>query len=1616
MADEKNNNGDVGTNSFDKSLSTDVRDYHSSRRSWSFARNAITTSPTGDLGDLGNEISNVNCVNTPYPIIGIIYLFADNWAIFSTDDVDSEIGLFTESTCTYKIITNDKCLNFNRANLITGVSKQNQDCSWHIYWADGNRNPDRTLNIDNVPYKQNCVITAGCLVCTPILPLQLDCDKLRIAKLVDIPCIQIEKGASGGNLLNGSYVATMAYVVNGQKVTDYLALSNTQAIFEHNNVAGSVDVLLTGLDTRFDEFELVVISIVNQQTQAKKFGIYNTRQSRITIDIIDNKLVNIPLEFIPIYTPIVDSSDAIFEVGNYMLRVGPTDKFDFNYQPLANQIVTKWASVEYPSDYYRKGGNNPSFLRDEQAALFIRWVYNDGDRSSSYHIPGRAPTPADLAIIAGADAQIEISEGLTPFAWRVLNTASVTSIATTVLPDGGIEIAEGLMGYWESTELYPDDKPAVYGALCGLPIRHHKFPEPLLHTNVRIFTPSSPNLGGNPAIRIMGVKFENIKAPLDAAGNPITNIVGYEILKGSREGNKTIIAKGIINNMFNYTIEGGVTPRQGLYPNYPYNDLSPDVFISTTDTSYTGGSISGYNPNAGARSDMFTFHSPDTQFKNPFLSMKEIKVYGQISGQTEGQFIEPDKHPKHKLITDLTFYVSIIAGSATAFLNVNGQRTTNYTFPHREGFEDSGQFTLSGYTSGTGLFGQDNPTTIAFDAAAQAAQSVMQAANNAAYAANYPTGAQLGLNIGGGTTQPYYATLSTAANTAESLEGLTGYQKNISQTDGAYSNMPAYLSVLQAIPTFINYLSEGADAVIRLFKSVMPYQQYALQYQSHCFYNGWTNSILNNTRRLIGEMSYLDNHIQDFGANFRINNLFRNNSVAVQTTNALANPVGDNSRVTVGNMGLWSTPTTPFNRNASSHYVALKNRLLNQYGQIGGVQQIPFGCESKVTIFSNPLLNIPFISPVLFGGDTYVTRYTEKNTMFFFNDWLYDQPDGFEFNYHLKRMLPYPTYWVDTRNADIPSFLNSVVSNLFPLSTASWLIPSKQRVLDRVGPDPSTAFMVKEAYFYLFNSGVRDFYVESEVNTEFRDWGANDYERYYDPYRYTDLRTIFNSKIIKFGDTFKYDYSLSIAKTFLNFISWGNIQPINYDPAIYATCYTYYPHRVIYSLPQQLELIRDNWLIFLANNYKDFKTKVISIKPINQSGAILFFDTDSPVQFYGVDQLQTTNGVKLTIGDGGLFSQPLQNLTISEKAFEYGSCQNRYSIVNTPEGIFYISRSLGNIYQIVGNGLQEISTIENHWWFINYLQYFILEDFPDFELLDNPVIGVGCQAMYDNNYDIVYFTKRDFKLRTDITATVVYVSKDDFLVNGTLPVKLGDPAYFEDASWTMSYSTRDRAWISAHDWHPNLMIPSKNNLLSILSNGIWKHNDICDSYCNFYGVDYPFEVEYRIDTGQQVNTLRSIQYQLEVYIYDVNCHDRFLSLDENFDEAVIFNNEQVSGLLKLFITPKNDPQAALAYPIVNPASIDILFSKEESKYRFNQFWDITDDRGEFTTAQRMIWNTQSNGYIKNLNPANLNYAKDPFQHKKFRGYTTSVFLRRKVSGNKKFLIILTNNKNLQSLR
>ena len=1611
MADSKDpqftnlNNGKANT--YIKGLVKDYNDSYVPEGVWINAINAVNSTHKGDSGTISNEASNHFCFATPYTVIGIIRRDTDTWIIFSTNDVYSEIGIFTESTCDYKKIVADKCLNFQRSNLITGHVQFNFDCTFSVFFADG-LNPDRVINLDNIPYQivsydltnPNCPI--------PIYNTCLDCEQIRLNYLVNPPCVTISKAKGAGSLLNGSYQVVIAYSINSQRVTNYFTPSNIIGLWDHDGVGGGLEIVLSDLDKRFEEYELVIVSTVNSQTTARKLGDYSTSQTTVYVDAYNESLPSVNIANIPLITPVYEKSDKLFALNGYLLRSGVYSKYDFNYQPVANEIVTYWQEVEYPADYYYKGGTNTSYLRDEQYAFFIRWLYNDGDKSASYHIPGRAPIASDLAPVSNAD--VLYGKNLT---WQVYNTATVTnSNVNKPVPGNGKVLREGLMGYWESSEKYPINRPEVWGDLCGANIRHHKFPDNCV-THIH-------NQGGN-KILILGVRFDNIKHPLDRNGNPIENIIGFEILRGSREGNRTIIAKGLLNNMRAYQNPDG---KEVLYQNYPYNSIRPDRLLRKTlaDTGESpdndGQALTFY------KTDYYSFHSPETNFNKPFLNVNEVRLYTKQYGTSIGKFDYVYGHPKQKLITNTSYLIGLFLGIGIALRAAFGTKNVSKAADDTTALSSTIALTAGSF----GLFGANPGISAGLIPYLLTAPKAAASGNLGGYFGGTTNGA-----FGGNWGSLQFPEIT---ETGGDLSGLDfryffpGYMTGVARIGFDVAKYALFL-------TTINYWAgQGLDAALKIIYELVPFTKYALQFNSHGFYDKYkpiglcNTSSLGQVRREHDISLYIKNQIQSFDATYNVNNLYRNNYVGVKikgnfqlvSSNDPAieddsqKRIRDSAGITYNNPVAGTVSST-----ISSYYGGLKVNYVNQYGQLEGIVQIPI--QPCYTPTSYKLTNKSYSSPTLFGGDIYINRYTEKNPFFFFVDWLYDLPDGTPFDYSQYSNQLFPRYWANFDRLDRSDIktpfswgaIKSFVGGELGDALLGWTkAASAYHHLDR-NTGATNSFIVTSAWFYLFYNGIRDFFVESEVNLAFRDYGDITSERHYDSTNYTDYNAMFRSDIIKSGNYYKYDYSLSVSKLINQYTSFSAILPRNYDPEVSETCYTYLPTTALYSLQQQSEQRRDAWRIYLTNNYKDFEYVITSIKPINRTGSIILFKDAEPTTVTGVDQLQTGLGTKITIGDGGLFQQPFQSLVNADDEYEYGSCQDTRAVVNTPYGVFYMSRLNRKIIQYTSGQLVDISMNGMRYWFIEHLPYVLTEQFPHFDQIENPVIGIGCQVVYDTQYEIVYFCKRDFKA----TAVVYYDAQEKYWYRDTQEgrdrIELGDPRYFENCSWTISYDPKLKMWLSFHDWHPNLTLGISDHFYTIKDNAFWKHNVVCNSYCNFYGDDYPFEVEFPINTGSTIMTIKSIEYTLEVLDYSKDCIDPYHVLDANFDYAMIYNTEQNSGLLKLNIKPYS-PVKMLEYPKILSDRYEILFSKEENKYRFNQFWDATKDRGEFSGNQWRMFNTEQNGYRKVLNSTFIDYNKPPLQRKKFRHYGNRLILGKTVSNNHKYNLKVVNTKETLSPR
>lgn len=119
-------------------------------------------------------------------------------------------------------------------------------------------------------------------------------------------------------------------------------------------------------------------------------------------------------------------------------------------------------------------------------------------------------------------------------------------------------------------------------------------------------------------------------------------VTGYEIYRGDRRLNRSVIATGIAYDMYRYS---GQNSNLNLYPNYPYNDLSDDSFNYATEKRVSFIT----HPFFRRGNVWYAFSSPDIYFNKP-ETPTEVAIEGFIRGMSVGNFDEVEDHPKWTIL------------------------------------------------------------------------------------------------------------------------------------------------------------------------------------------------------------------------------------------------------------------------------------------------------------------------------------------------------------------------------------------------------------------------------------------------------------------------------------------------------------------------------------------------------------------------------------------------------------------------------------------------------------------------------------------------------------------------------------------------------------------------------------------------------------------------------------------------------------------------------------------------------------------------------------------------------------------------------------------------------
>lgn len=1571
----------IETNSFSSGMNKDLDPQLIKDGLYSHAINSALNSQNGSFPSIQNEQGTSLCINIPYTYNGSIPLKDNRFAIFSTDNTSSEIGIFDESSCTYKKLVNSKCLGFNTNYIIRGVSKQNGDCTESIYWCN-NYNNNRTLNIDNIPYTYTFA-DDDCK--TKEYTTELDCNELELNSLIKIPCITINKSNVTGSIQNGAYQAVITYSVKEQTITDFYGVTTPVSIFSHENLGSALDIELSNLDTDFPEYNLHIIATVAQQTTVYKVGTYSTTQTKVTVSQIRPTDITIPLSQVFLQKIVNSKSENVVVSNNQLIWISPTTKPELDYQKLANKIKASWVAYAVPVE--DKNFDIQAYMRDEVYALSIGWNYTDSSKTYKYPLIGREATKKELEITNTEDAfelTLNNCDKKTELRrWQIYNTASGFVSSSPVDKCEYKIIGTGEFGYYESLEKYPDNIN-TYEDLSCTPIRLFRFPDDSLVP--RVLKDSSGNVTH---IIHLGISISDIEHPIDINGDKLTNIQGFEIYRGDRTTEKSILGKGLLFNMGQYDAKDGT---KMLYPNYPYNDLNTDKFLSKTQTKGTTSKEKGYTPFGSFSDKYYTLHSPSFSFNKPSFG-NELKIEGIESGNVQGKYESVYNHPKNKLLTDVAFITSILLGLGEAYLATR-EKVILTTITS----------SLSPIAAGSTVPGAG----AAYSAALILYEKEVEAAKKAS--AWDLTGVTLkGLMI------PIKAGLMTAATTAAAVGAAT---VTVSETkeETVVSSIPKVLKFLNGLVLFSHYFQQGVNTSLNLIREFSKFEQYAYQVNSYCKYSEFKPSLNGKKRRYIEDISYLYPTVQQFGDK-TVNNFRRESSVVLKLSKSLSNPsIKDSSRQTMSQAG--ACDSKEYGAQASSYYVSIKQSKPSQYGQIQNIQWLNTGYCNSIENPSKP--ENKYSADLILGGDTFINRFTVKRKMHYFNQTAFGESDGFEFDYRKYINVPYPRYWADTEEYDLGELVS--LTPKVPDDKSHLDCGTGKKLKDLL----KSSFTVKDKYFYLSNNGIIDFYVESEINLANRDWEEQPFYRHYDEKKYSDVSTLLRADNLEYDNRYIYDKSYSKELT----ESVGFTQNIYYDPNKANTCYTKFTNRVFWSLPNNKDLLKDNWRTYLANNYYEFPLdngNLTGVKVLDRTNIVFLFDKSGPYMHQAIDQITTNAGLKVTIGDGGLFDRQPQPIITTD--VNYGSSNSRFAHTTSPYGVLYPSATNGRVFLLQGTNLNEISREGMQYWFQNNMDFNILKTHPNYLHKDNTITGIGYQTVYDNTNEVYYLTKIDYKVKDEYKNSVFYDEDKDYFYlkvgNGKRVIVFKEPLYFEDCSWTISYMPKMKCWVSFHDWHPNSIIQTEKHFIGITNPtkarkcSLWKHNERCDKFCNYYDTQYSWDIEYIINNGQNTSILSNIEYILESYVYDTNCISKHHLLDYNFNRAYISNTEQQSGLLKLNIATKNKISMVLQYPKINSDSIDIEYHKEEQKFRFNQFWDIAKNRAEFNNAYISTYLYESNGYRYTPNPAYVNYAKPPFERKKLRHNWHKVYLSRENEQDEvmpHMIMKFSNSKNLISPR
>ena len=1501
--------------------------------------------------------------------------------------------------CTYKTLVNDKCLNFNIDYPIS-IEYRITNCGINFYFVD-NYNDDRFIYFDFVSgydsdlalqqsfYKILGYEDTDCKI--PIYSTELDCNKIKFNPIISRPNIEFKDFVFGGRNRAGVYQAMVAYAdESANPLTNYFSVTNPVSIFdkpltfETNYISDKSPVFqinnldLTGV---YNYYNIVIIETVDDSTTFVLAGTFPVTKSEYIYTGRTEQMKSLTPNDVFYKNIYYNKSYSITQANNTLYRARPTERRKYNLQPVINGVKVYWQTKALKEGIYKSTNQYKTYQRDEVYALGLIAEFNNGDETSEFHIAGTDSSNYDSAIFSVVNNNDVIeSEGCIAqqrnLYWQVYNTASVLSSPHQMSQncDDNNVWESGRFAYWESTETYPN-RPEVWGELCGKPIRHHKFPDCVIsHTHDGLNT-NSTYLNNN-IIYPIGIKVDH-QSVIDAFDKAVTtglitqdernSIISYRIVRANRD--RSIIAKGFIYDMWSYDKFN----NKYYYPNYAYNDLTPDKFISNDPKTYEDDNTSSPRPNIFQPSGRYTFHSPDTSFTEPGLSGTELKLETVEYGKSEGYFNECQEESKQKFLSTFATSLAFGIGIAAALSATGEKECTTYR--------------------------------------------IKSASTEASLPPSVTTWSNLPfLRYEKSTGLPIIPVVDPSSLGI----GVESYEKTTCKGSVYQLLSPLSTSGISIVTGLLNQLFyrtilglNEMQISINLMKALIPKKNMSIQYNSVGKYNSYipVNNDGNKIRKL-DVAQYLSSNIETIDESLStnnyvttfVNNYKRESSVYLKIgDNTLPPPVKqDNSRVTMNDAGLgYKDLNHRIYRDISSYYASLKRYLPNQYGNIFKLEYLEVGSRS---INLNEDLSDGF---TIFGGDTFLGRFALKRKMPFFLQSRLKTIDESDVEYSTLGNVGYPNYYFNTERP----LIDRIAGNSFGgdlLSIYSDMIGVAESRLDARVDN----LFYQKGYIHLYNYGIPYFIVESDVNLDLRH-GENINEKDFYPHQ-KNLDYWLQEINVPIKEDNQYIYNRTYSKQNKEgFVSVDQPQT-SFDSCVYT-----HDNRLISSQNLLLEkgnyadrgVKTDPYLIFKSADYKDFdfsSGKLFTVNGIESDKLLVRFENN--FEIYNAYNVLNTDATKLQISNGNIFESRGQKFSVSSLGF--AGTQHR-AIIQTEFGHIWVDASRGSIINLGtnGGGIDELTKNGMSKWFKNNLPFQILKDFPTIALedIDNNFKGIGIDIGFDKRNSRILITKQDYKC-IDKNVTYNTILKKFQVSDGKIStiIDIKNKSYFIDKSWTISYNFFTQRWVSFHSFIPKFYLNYIDYFQTCLENSLWSHNLTNKSYQVYNGKLQPFIVELSTEPNLKNNILNSIQYVGDTVRYH-NEEDYYI-VDKTFNKAIVYSDRECTGQLELVpANPDNFYQSSL-YPQPTLDSTKIEVYNTENIWRFNDIWNSV-RKGLINIP---IWLNDSANVNKRINPLAINYQLNDFDKNQLRGNNFKVRFTNDKYSNYNFKFYVNQFNQVQS--